>query len=971
MEYKTLLDKIEIFREKSENGKLVIFVGAGVSCNVKNMPSWNSLVQKMANSINYSKCSTCKVKYDNCINKCNFKNQYSTDEFLKIPQYVYNTDKTLYNEILKDNIMHPQIDAPISSAIFNINPKHIITTNYDSLLETSSHEFSSQYQVIVKDKDLLNSYKTKYIVKMHGDINDIDTIVLKEYDYLSFSQNHVLIELFVKSLLVDHTVLFLGYSLNDYNVKLIINWINYMKIQNESLDEKQKVGYIILDEDFIDDREIKYFANNQIEVLNINKVKMIKDIPLELTDERGKRLYSFLKLIPDPSLDNSIDNITKSVSFLSQYKFVDYRNILKALFIKNYDLYFGKLRLYNDSDYEILKTFLSSINEEANHLKILFKNSGIFSITTQNFKNDKRIDISKPTDNDLQNNNLYKLYLKNKYGLLEESLKSYPDESNQKKFYSSFLGQLYKLKKYDKDVFSKLNNAEKLATLFNEAYIDGLIQFQFKSTKVENFIKNIPSLKERDLFKFYKNIFEGNDSEKLSMQSNLDKINSSTGKISFDFSKIQNNAYTQYYLYFYNNLNFKGYSNIGQLMEIYIEAVLSMNRKEEQQKDMLGFVMLTDRYSIEKLDIDIITKFISTKKLLKLIDYYHIDKIDIEKANIDFLINCFVNLIDTIIDYKIYGFRYDFFQIINNLSIILIRIDFDENGLTLVRDSILKFFSSEEVIEYFFSTDNFERNESLKIFERLIGLVEISSDNINALKKLVASDKFWGYSININFQTLQKFIGHLLPTELSKDQQIELKQIIDSTKDFNKKLIIFKLIHRYITDHDIKLEYKLWLSSNFKMLDVNSIVEFVFSDCLDISSIKANDFMEDVIELSRNQKSGTYTFPNLVDIKLECIYILYLQDIIIDIKKLEVLKENRPHLQFLLDPENFDYTQVNFSNYMWVNFLKQDKYMKHFIKNKQFIIPQIKERIDYDMATEDEKKILYGFLLNEEEIWRY
>ncbi len=57
MKHIDLLDKIELFREKSENGKLVIFVGAGVSCNVEGMPSWSSLVQKIACSIKYSRCT--------------------------------------------------------------------------------------------------------------------------------------------------------------------------------------------------------------------------------------------------------------------------------------------------------------------------------------------------------------------------------------------------------------------------------------------------------------------------------------------------------------------------------------------------------------------------------------------------------------------------------------------------------------------------------------------------------------------------------------------------------------------------------------------------------------------------------------------------------------------------------------------------------------------------------------------------
>ena len=48
MNNQELLEYIGLFREKAEQGKLVVFVGAGVSCNVEGMPDWNGLIQNMA-----------------------------------------------------------------------------------------------------------------------------------------------------------------------------------------------------------------------------------------------------------------------------------------------------------------------------------------------------------------------------------------------------------------------------------------------------------------------------------------------------------------------------------------------------------------------------------------------------------------------------------------------------------------------------------------------------------------------------------------------------------------------------------------------------------------------------------------------------------------------------------------------------------------------------------------------------------
>ena len=99
-----LLNYISMFREKAEQGKLVIFVGAGVSCNVDGMPSWNALIQNMAKAIDYSRCDTCRHRLESCENTCLLKDDFSTDELLKVPQHVFNKDQELYYRILNESI---------------------------------------------------------------------------------------------------------------------------------------------------------------------------------------------------------------------------------------------------------------------------------------------------------------------------------------------------------------------------------------------------------------------------------------------------------------------------------------------------------------------------------------------------------------------------------------------------------------------------------------------------------------------------------------------------------------------------------------------------------------------------------------------------------------------------------------------------------------------------------------------------
>ena len=57
MNKRDLLSNIYKLREKSESNKLVVFVGAGVSCNVDGMPNWNDLIVEMAKCFRRSICS--------------------------------------------------------------------------------------------------------------------------------------------------------------------------------------------------------------------------------------------------------------------------------------------------------------------------------------------------------------------------------------------------------------------------------------------------------------------------------------------------------------------------------------------------------------------------------------------------------------------------------------------------------------------------------------------------------------------------------------------------------------------------------------------------------------------------------------------------------------------------------------------------------------------------------------------------
>lgn len=99
----------------------------------------------------------------------------------------------------------------------------IYTTNFDSLLEdtyreantTTYHETNTRpYRVLVGDKQLslIAGPDTTNIVKMHGDFDHAEDIVLATVDYDGYSAKYSAIATHLSSMLITRTALFLGYS---------------------------------------------------------------------------------------------------------------------------------------------------------------------------------------------------------------------------------------------------------------------------------------------------------------------------------------------------------------------------------------------------------------------------------------------------------------------------------------------------------------------------------------------------------------------------------------------------------------------------------------------------------------------------------------------------------------------------------------------------------------------------------------
>ncbi|GAA9503722.1 hypothetical protein UBN24_09570 [Helicobacter pylori] len=165
--------------------------------------------------------------------------------------------------------------------IVKLNIKNLITTNWDNLFEQAINEEGRFLNIIKSDKDIGSSTGFTKFIKMHGSLDE-NNIVFKEQDYLEYSKHFPLIENYIKGVFSTDTVILLGYSLSDQNVKQIISWVN-------SHSKSVKPIYFIKTAKEFDRIEFEFYKNKNIHILYTQ----------ELFEKKGhyEELISFLKEI--------------------------------------------------------------------------------------------------------------------------------------------------------------------------------------------------------------------------------------------------------------------------------------------------------------------------------------------------------------------------------------------------------------------------------------------------------------------------------------------------------------------------------------------------------------------------------------------------------------------------------------------------------------------------------------------------
>lgn len=130
--------------------------------------------------------------------------------------------------------------SPVVRALAELDFLRVITTNYDQLFENALRAAHKQPRVSVYTPNLepTRDYgsptkESPVVFKIHGDIDEPETVVVTDEDYIQFvlrmssKEPYDPVPLKLKADLTEWTTIFVGYSLLDYNLRLLFKALRW------------------------------------------------------------------------------------------------------------------------------------------------------------------------------------------------------------------------------------------------------------------------------------------------------------------------------------------------------------------------------------------------------------------------------------------------------------------------------------------------------------------------------------------------------------------------------------------------------------------------------------------------------------------------------------------------------------------------------------------------------------------------
>jgi hypothetical protein len=192
--------------------RAILFAGAGLSMNV-GLPSWQEFINRMAEELG--------LDTENLLGPA--VSYHTLAEYYRIKQGSIGPLRSWMDRNWK--VSDEKVRASkMHALIVELNFPIIYTTNYDRNIEAAFTEHKTDFVKVANARDIAKTREgVAQIVKFHGDFDDDDSLVITETDYFNRLAFDSPLDIKFRSDALGKTVLFIGYSMTDLNIRLLLH----------------------------------------------------------------------------------------------------------------------------------------------------------------------------------------------------------------------------------------------------------------------------------------------------------------------------------------------------------------------------------------------------------------------------------------------------------------------------------------------------------------------------------------------------------------------------------------------------------------------------------------------------------------------------------------------------------------------------------------------------------------------------
>lgn len=338
------LNLLEKISDLCSENRIIPFLGAGCSKQMLNC-DWDSLMNDIATQYNILDNGNMKIAQ-------RFIDIYGKSEFCRI----------LNSKLSCDNFDDNK--GYIYLAITSMGIGTIYTTNQDNIMEKCCEKHGFKYKPIITIDDLISAKIGEGLyIKYHGDYSVPESVIFGEDEYLDrIDDKDNFIDIKLKADVLGRSLLFIGYSFRDINIKLF-----FRRLKN--VFGKIPTSYMIVWE--INDDLQKECEKYNIQIVNPQEIYQGDNIPLAYC----KTLNKFNDLVFQKKTRISIDdffNHKHSRKVVSMHEIDSLNRLLgtvdSAQYIHKFRTIMDRALIPDDFEMDVVKLFIrlaNSINADA------------------------------------------------------------------------------------------------------------------------------------------------------------------------------------------------------------------------------------------------------------------------------------------------------------------------------------------------------------------------------------------------------------------------------------------------------------------------------------------------------------------------------------------------------------------------------------------------------------------------------